>query len=73
MSIMIGCHAEAQRTDLRIDPNEIEDARWISREDAALMLERKHKDGIMTPPPAAIAHHIIRAYVERGTDVLKRR
>lgn len=73
MSIMIGCHAEATRTDLRVDPNEIEDARWISRGDAALMLERKHMDGLTTPPPAAIAHHIIRAYVERGTDVLRRR
>jgi NAD+ diphosphatase len=73
MSIMIGCFAEATSTELSIDPNEIEDARWISREDAALMLERKHKDGLMTPPPAAIAHHIIRAYVEHGTDVLRRR
>jgi NAD+ diphosphatase len=73
MSIMIGCHAEATRTDLRVDANEIEDARWISRGDAARMLERKHGDGLTTPPPAAIAHHIIRAYVERGTDVLERR
>jgi NAD+ diphosphatase len=58
---------------LRVDPNEIEDASWISRRDAALMLERKHKAGLTTPPPAAIAHHIIRAYVERGADVLRRR
>jgi NAD+ diphosphatase len=73
MSIMIGCHAEATRTELRVDPNEIEDARWISRKDAALMLDRKHPEGLATPPPAAIAHHIIRAYVELGTDVLGRR
>jgi NAD+ diphosphatase len=73
MSIMIGCHAEATRTDLRVDANEIEDARWISREDAARMLDHKHEEGLTTPPPAAIAHHLIRAYVEHGTDVLGRR
>jgi NAD+ diphosphatase len=71
MSIMIGCHAEATATDLRVDPNEIEDARWVPRSEAALMLERKHKDGLATPPGAAVAHHIIRAYVERGADVLR--
>jgi NAD+ diphosphatase len=71
MSIMIGCHAEATSTDLNIDRNEIEDARWVSREEAALMLLRKHPDGLATPPPAAVAYHIIRAYVERGTDVLR--
>jgi NAD+ diphosphatase len=70
MSIMIGCHAEATATELHIDPNEIEDARWIPRQEAALMLERRHKDGLITPPAAAVAHHIIRAYVERGPAVL---
>ena len=28
------------------------------------MLMRKHPDGLTTPPPVAIAHHIIRAWVE---------
>jgi NAD+ diphosphatase len=70
MSIMIGCHAAATSTVLRIDPNEIEDGRWFSRDEAALMLVRKHGDGLFTPPPAAVAHHLIRAYVERGTAVL---
>jgi NAD+ diphosphatase len=35
------------------------------------MLQRKHPQGLTTPPPVAIAHHIIRAYVENGTDVLR--
>jgi NAD+ diphosphatase len=35
------------------------------------MLARKHPDGLMTPPPAAVAYHIIRAWVERGADVLR--
>ena len=68
MSIMIGCHAEATRTDLHIDPNEIEDARWISRERCSAHARAQAQDGLYAPPPIAIAHHIIRAYVERGTD-----
>jgi NAD+ diphosphatase len=34
------------------------------------MLLRQHPQGLTTPPPIAIAHHIIRAFVERGCDVL---
>ena len=70
MSLMIGCFAQAATHEIKIDPNEIEDARWVAREEAALMLARQHPDGLMTPPPLAIAHHIIRAYVERGAAVL---
>jgi NAD+ diphosphatase len=28
------------------------------------MLMRRHPDKLTTPPPVAIAHHIIRAWVE---------
>lgn len=70
-SLMIGCFAEALNEELKLDPVEIEAGRWFAREEAATMLERKHKDGLITPPPSAIAHHLIRAYVERGADVLK--
>ena len=34
------------------------------------MLTRKHPHGLTTPPPIAIAHHIIRDFVENGGDVL---
>ena len=34
------------------------------------MLMRQHPQGLSTPPPIAIAHHIIRAFVEHGSDVL---
>lgn len=71
MSLMMGCFAEAKTTMLNLDRNEIEDARWVGREEAGQMLARQHPDGIMTPPPMAIAHHIIRAFVERGEDVLR--
>jgi NAD+ diphosphatase len=68
-SLMIGCHAEAVSDRLTIDKTEIEEARWFDREELQSMLARKHPHGLTTPPPIAIAHHIIRDFVERGARV----
>jgi NAD+ diphosphatase len=69
-SIMIGCHAEALSDTVVMDRDELEDARWFDREELALMLKRQHPQGLTTPPPVAIAHHIIRSFVEDGCNVL---
>jgi NAD+ diphosphatase len=63
-SLMIGCHAEALSREITVDREELEDARWFSKDEIVTMLLRKHPDGLTTPPPVAIAHHIIRAWVE---------
>jgi NAD+ diphosphatase len=63
-SLMIGCHAEALTRDIVVDREELEDARWFSKPEIETMLMRKHPQGLTTPPPVAIAHHIIRAWVE---------
>ncbi|HXD46345.1 MAG TPA: NAD(+) diphosphatase [Pseudolabrys sp.] len=68
MSLMIGCFAEAKSRDITIDTTELEGARWFSRDEVADMLLRRHKDGLTTPPPVAIAHHIVRAWVEGEAD-----
>jgi NAD+ diphosphatase len=70
MSLMIGCHAEALTTEIVVDRSELEDARWFDREEIALMLLRRHPAKLMTPPPVAIAHHIVRAWLE-GDDGLR--
>jgi NAD+ diphosphatase len=70
MSLMIGCHAEALTSDIAVDRSELEDARWFDREEAAQMLLRRHPVKLGTPPPVAIAYHIIRAFVEEGDAVL---
>lgn len=67
MSLMIGCHARALTTEITVDTTELEDVRWFSREDAAAMLKRNHAQGLSTPPPVAIAYHIIRAWIEGRT------
>jgi NAD+ diphosphatase len=63
-SLMIGCHVEAATHNIVVDREELEDARWFTKDEAASMLMRRHQDGLTTPPPVAIAHHIIRAWVD---------
>jgi NAD+ diphosphatase len=64
MSLMIGAHAEALNDDLIMDQNELVGLRWFSKDECAAMLMRKHPEGLTCPPPVAIAHHIIRSWVE---------
>ena len=71
MSLMIGCHAEALSDKIVVDRTELEDARWFDREELTLMLLRKHPQGLTATVPHAIAHHIIRRYIEDGADVLR--
>jgi NAD+ diphosphatase len=61
---MIGCHAEALSRDIVVDHGELDDARWFTREDASLMLARRHPENFTATVPMAIAYHIIRAWVE---------
>lgn len=69
MSLMTGFHARATSSEIKVDKSELEDARWFTRAECAAMLMRTHHDGLSTPPPIAIAHHIIRAWVEGKVDV----
>jgi len=61
-SLMIGCHADAATRDIEIDPNELEHAMWVPRDDLARALKREGP--LQVPPSIAIAHWLIRAYVE---------
>ena len=67
MSLMIGCRAEALSQEITLDRDELEDARWFGRDEAAAMLAGSHPDGLICPPPLAIAHWLIRSFVE-GTS-----
>ena len=67
MSLMIGCHAQALTTRHQGRPHR-------TRGRALVHARRGRRDadaasipkGSRTPPPVAIAHHIIRAWVEEG-------
>ena len=69
-SLMLGCHCEAASVELILDRTELEDGRWFTRDEIRLMLERRHPQGLITPPPIAIANRLIRAFAEEGAAVL---
>ncbi len=64
-SLMIGCFGEALSEAITIDRTELEDARWFARHDVVAMLARTHPDGLITPPPMAIAHHLMQTWIAR--------
>lgn len=64
-SLMLGCHAEATSTDVRIDARELADARWFPRDEVAAMLANcAAEQGPRLPRSYAIAHHLVRHWLE---------
>jgi NAD+ diphosphatase len=70
MSLMIGCHAQALTTELKIDRSELEDARWFERDEVGAMMLRRHPEGLTATHPFAIAYHIIRAWLEADRNLV---
>jgi NAD+ diphosphatase len=70
-SLMIGCFARADGTDIVVDQTELEDARWFTREEVTAMLAGAHPGGLSAPKPFAIAFHLLQAYVAKGAAVLR--
>ncbi len=60
-NLMIGCIAEATSTEIKVDEKELEIARWFSRDEINLMLQRKHPENLYASNPYAIAHAVIMA------------
>jgi NAD+ diphosphatase len=65
-TLMIGCLARALSRDVVLGDHELEHARWFTRDEVMAMFDRRHPDGLSAPAPMAIAHHILRYWVESG-------
>jgi NAD+ diphosphatase len=63
-SLMLGCYAEALSQDFAIDGAEIAEARWITRDQARRWLKDEVLDGMRIPATIAIAHHLVRDWVD---------
>lgn len=61
--LMIGLIAEVSDDQAAPDQTELEAVAWLTRAEAAAVLAGTHPD-IKAPPPSAIAHTLIRAWVE---------
>ncbi|MEM9570250.1 MAG: NAD(+) diphosphatase [Pseudomonadota bacterium] len=63
-SLMVGIIVEADTMEVSVEQDELEAARWITREEARQVLAGTHPD-IYAPPPMAVAHHILKTWAER--------
>jgi NAD+ diphosphatase len=61
-SLMLGCRGEAISRDIRVDPVELEDARWVSREEM-LDIVAGRSDTIKPARKGAIARFLIEAWL----------
>ena len=66
-SLMFGCWGQATSSDITIDPVEIEDARWITREDM-MTISQGHHPEIMPARKGAIAHFLIERWLSDTLD-----
>lgn len=66
-SLMFGCAGDALNTDLTIDPDEIEDAMWVTREEMADAFAGKNP-GILPARKGAIAHFLLEAWLSDRLD-----
>jgi NAD+ diphosphatase len=62
-SLMVGCHADAEGSALRIDKTELDDARWFSRDEIAGALEGEPDAPFQAPPKAAIARTLLERWL----------
>ncbi|XP_037084463.1 nucleoside diphosphate-linked moiety X motif 13-like [Pollicipes pollicipes] len=77
-SLMVGCYALTDHTELEVDRSELEDARWFSaselldayqriQRDLGLRLRRENTGVLWIPPRGTIAHRLIKSWLaERG-------
>jgi len=63
-SLMLGCIARAETTDITLDTAELADARWFSKDEARAMLEKRHPDGLTVPGKQAIANALIHHFLD---------
>ena len=62
-SLMIGCHAEADTTEISMDTEEMTDVKWFNRQEVLAALNGENAN-LSIPGRIAIAHHLIRSWAE---------
>ena len=62
-SLMIGCHAQADTTEIFMDTEEMTDVKWFSRQEVLAALNGENSN-LLIPGRIAIAHHLIRSWAQ---------
>lgn len=63
-SLMIGCIAESTSEKFKLDEIEIDEGRWFTRTELTNAINGGENSKFFVPPKMAIAHHLIKAFVE---------
>ena len=66
-SLMIGCHGEALTDEITVDPNELEDAIWLTRQDLLEVFAGTHP-AVAGARPGAIAHFLLERWLADDLD-----
>ncbi|MBD3763873.1 MAG: NAD(+) diphosphatase [Rhodobacterales bacterium] len=66
-SLMLGCAAEALEDEIRLDPAELEDALWITREEMLQVMTGRHPR-LRAPRAGAIARALVANWVADRPD-----
>ena len=66
-SLMFGCHGIATSDEIQIDPVELEDAIWVTREELA-EAAAGHRPGMLPAREGAIAHFMLRNWMADRLD-----
>ena len=66
--LMIACHAYADHDALTLDATELEDAQWFTRGQVIEAFERPDSARFVPPFPLAVAHHMLRWWLEKSDD-----
>ena len=64
-SLMMGCHATS--TEINLDPNELEDARWVTREQMAQVFAGED-DSMLPARKGAIAAFLLERWLSDTLD-----
>ena len=62
-TLMIGLHVKAKDTKLTIDPHEINDAKWVHKDDVRAILNGDESFGFSLPNKIAIARNLLEIWV----------
>jgi NAD+ diphosphatase len=67
-SLMIGCYAQALSTEITIDPQEMSDVRWFSRQEVTVMLDAGPDMKPFGPAKGAIAYRLMKDWIDWGMN-----
>jgi len=63
-SLMMGCFAQAETSEINLDPDELEEARWFTRPQIHQMVNSwQDQSKLRMPAPLAIAHQLAAAWL----------